>query len=200
MPFVAMLSDDNSCLRQSNVWRSATAEQSNVLDREVREPRELLLYHNCLLRFTVNIGSIAQGQLCVLGDVPRQNEASVLVYLSPSNDIAFDARFFEEQRHRHWKAVRVSRVDGFSINNKTNSLRRTQFQLVNYVALTVHKLMGDTFGSLSTCIYLNSQYALWLPAQVYVIVSRVRHLKNLTFVGSRYEFVSSINVRFIDYV
>ena len=46
--------------------------------------------------------------------------------------------------------------------------------------------MGDTFEKLATSISAtDSSYALWLTSQVFVIVSRVKQSKNITFVGNK---------------
>ena len=46
--------------------------------------------------------------------------------------------------------------------------------------------MGDTFDKLATSISAtDSSYALRMTSQVFVIVSRVKQLKNLTFVGDK---------------
>ena len=43
---------------------------------------------------------------------------------------------------------------------------------MNNVAMTVHKLMGDTFDKLATSISAtDSSYALWMTSQVFVIES-----------------------------
>ena len=64
---------------------------------------------------------------------------------------------------------------------------------MNFVATTTHKLMGDTFDKLATSISsTDSSYALWMTSQVFVIVSRVKQLKNLTFVGNKTSTLRSI--------
>ena len=68
---------------------------------------------------------------------------------------------------------------------------------MNFVAMTTHKLMGDTFVKLATQISkTDSDYALWMTAQVFVIVSRVKELKNLTFVGGKTQTLDAIRTVF----
>ena len=68
----------------------------------------------------------------------------------------------------------------------STTVRRTQLPVTNYVALTIHKLMGDTFGNLTTQIsFTESKYNLWMASQLYVIMSRVKKLQNITFVGPK---------------
>ena len=53
--------------------------------------------------------------------------------------------------------------------------------------------MGDTFEKLATSISAtDSSYALWMTSQVFVIVRRVKQLKNLTFVGNKKATLSAI--------
>ena len=69
--------------------------------------------------------------------------------------------------------------------------------MVNFVAMTSHKLMGDTFVKLATSISeTDSSYALWMTSQVFVIVSRVKQLKNLTFVGDKSATLNAIKALF----
>ena len=67
------------------------------------------------------------------------------------------------------------------------SVRRTQIPVTNYVSLTCHKLMGDTFPKIATQLSVEEKkYTLWLASQLYVIISRVRDLRNVIFVGDVY--------------
>ena len=71
--------------------------------------------------------------------------------------------------------------------------RRNQYPLKNYVAATCHKIMGDTLTEACTKISDTEKiYRLWQSEQVYVIVSRVRSLKDLTFVGSMTDTMNAI--------
>ena len=68
---------------------------------------------------------------------------------------------------------------------------------MNFVALTTHNLMGDTFDKLATSISATDKsYALWMTAQNFVIVSRVKQLKKLTFVGDKTATLSAIKTLF----
>ncbi len=71
--------------------------------------------------------------------------------------------------------------------------RRCQFPLSNYVALAIHKLMGNTFNQLETSIKQGDKmYSIWLTSQLYVILSRVHYLRNVTFVGLESETLAKI--------
>ena len=54
------------------------------------------------------------------------------------------------------------------------------------MAANCHRLLGDEFPRIATAISVTeSKYALWLPAQVFVIGSRVSALNCITFVGHK---------------
>ena len=91
----------------------------------------------------------------------------------------------EHEEYLNWRTMTLSKQTGFVQPFKKNSIRRCQMPLMNNVAMTTHKLMGDTFDKLATSISaMASSYALWMTSQVFVTVSRVKQLKNLTFVGN----------------
>ena len=53
--------------------------------------------------------------------------------------------------------------------------------------------MGDTFRYLATAIsQAEKKYSLWLISQLYVILSRVRYLKDLFFVGNKVQTLNTI--------
>ena len=64
------------------------------------------------------------------------------------------------------------------------------------VAMTTHKLMGDTFDKLATLISeTDSSYAFRMTSHVFVIVSRVKQL-NLTFGGDKTATLDAIKSLF----
>ena len=90
----------------------------------------------------------------------------------------------EQEEYLNWKSVTLRRQTGFVQPFRKN--RRNQLPVMNFVAMTSQKLMGDTFDKLVTSISAsNTSYALWVTSYVFVIVSRVKQLKNLTFVGDK---------------
>ena len=59
--------------------------------------------------------------------------------------------------------------------------------------MTIHKAMGETIGKVVTRIsFSEKQYCLWQREQLYVIVSRVRKMQDITFVGEASETLSAI--------
>ncbi len=156
---------------------------TSILNRESREPAQLVVYDGCVLRITRNFPNVPQGSLCVV----NFNESSVnslSAYCAPSPSDVTESNI-ESEVYRTWTHLRIRKLPGFIVNHANCLIRRTQFPVCNYIALTIHKLMGDTFESLATSIsVVEKKYSLWLTSQLYVILSRVQHLRQLIFVGN----------------
>ena len=149
-----------------------------------REPRKLLLHEHCLLRLTVNMSNLSQGQVAVLAELPSSSGGSIVAYVAPTNSFLWD-NLMEQELFKEWPKIRIQKITSFS-KSWVSSLRRTQLPFTNYVASTCHKLMGDTFDKIATQISLTeADYCLRLASQLYVIVSRVKQLCNVHFVGLR---------------
>ncbi len=137
-----------------------------------------------MLRLTQNFDNVVQGQIGVaIYDQCSLN--AVRVALAP-NPQAVTSGVLLSRSYLSWPVVTLRRRPGFVLTFRGLSVRRTQFPASNYVALTVHKLMGDTFVRLATAISsVETKYTVWLPSQIYVILSRVHELRNLVFVGPK---------------
>ena len=161
------------------------------MNSESTEYDEILFYPKAVYRATRNLPEIQQGQLCVL-DFDSVQPDSVDVYVANTlDDVNEDT--IRDNVFRSWKKTKVRCSPGYMHNWKGNSIRRIQFPLANYVALTIHKLMGDTFTLLASAISASdTEYALWLISQLYVLISRVRSLHQLFFVGKKCETLFAI--------
>ena len=159
------------------------------LNRLCLEPRKLFCYENALLRGTCNIPNlnVSQGQMCVFKSFDGSKKIEVIVAspgvrkIPSSNEIGQHG--FNENG---WFEIVLHKQAGFVHSFKGSSLRRTQFPLKNFMAMTIHKAMGETIGKVVTKIdCFEAEYCLWEKEQLYVLVSRVQNLKDLTFVGDR---------------
>ena len=172
---------EEMCSSKSHVWRPADNSATAFLNKNSGEPESLVLYDQTILRFTKNIENAAQGDLFIL-DYQNSNSTTLCLFKSP-NPHAVTKECLQSGAFREWQKFTISKTTGFVFQTNDGSVRRVQFPFCNYVALTVHKLMGDTFASLATSISATeSKYSLWLTSQIYVIVSRVRTLSSLHFV------------------
>ena len=184
--FVEVVAQDEMCPRLSNSWIPADQHTSEYLDNHCREPQKVILTENCLLRLTVNTESLCQGQILILAEMPSSAEKSIVVYVAPNLEAVSDASLFTLSKFNSWQKTRINTTIGFVFAKGDVSVRRTQLPVSNYVALTCHKLMGDTFVKIATQVSLiDRKYSLWMASQLYVIISRVNDLKNITFVGCR---------------
>ena len=180
---------DEICLSKSSVWNLTNSRQvSNYLSDKVNEPEKLIIYKKALVRVTVNLESeqLSQGQVGVVHEVPTGDSVTIHIPDTSGGDFDITPAMLEHEEYLNWRTVTLSKQTGFVQPFKKNSIRRCQIPLMNNVAMTTHKLMGDTFDKLATSISAtDSSYALWMTSQVFVIVSRVKQLKNLTFVGNK---------------
>ena len=182
---------DEMSLPNSHVWRAADSATSSYLTSQVREPPELLLYESAIVRVTANMRDICQGSLCVVNFL-QSNSTSIHLFKAPSPE-AMTPDALHDRLYLQWPTTSVSRTTGFTQSFRGNSCRRRQFPLSNYVASNCHRLLGDTFPRLATAVSSNqSEFSLWLPSQVFVILSRVRHLNQLYFVGDQMSTLNAL--------
>ena len=182
-PFFVSKSVDEMCVTKSHVWRAADVTATKYLKKNCREPEMLIVYPKAVLRLTRNLETSSQGDLCVV-DFQRSNDTSIHLFKAP-NPQAITKDVLNNNNFQLWQQITVHKTSGYVFVTNDASFRRKQFPLCNYIALTIHKLMGDTFHSLVTSISsFETMYSLWLTSQIYVIISRVRTLSSLHFVGS----------------
>ena len=183
---ISIEAEDEMCVTKSSSWIPAAEEVKNFLDNEVREPRSLLLHEHCLLRITRNLEKLSQGQVCILAAVPQQNDRSILVFVPLDSSCLSDDNLWSEKTFLHWPTKRLYKTLGFVISYKNWTIRRKQYPVLNNAAMTCHKLMGDTFLNIASKLSVSDDaYSLWMASQLYVIVSRVKNLSNVIFVGSK---------------
>ena len=190
-------STDEVSRRGQNLW-SKTEDVNCItyLNRNCLEPNSLLIYEGAPMRITRNIQDllVTQGQLCVIRQVPDADSTSLDLFVAPPcvrnlPPVQPDgSRNFELSG---WRTVSVRRMEGLSQNFRNHSsLRRTQFPLKPFQASTIHKCIGDDVPLLATQIATTDpierkMFKLWEKNQLLVLVSRVKELKDLTFVGSK---------------
>ena len=139
--------------------------------------------------------NISQGQVAIIHELPTQSNALHL-YIPPWNvdSTNITPETIASEFYLAWRKITVYKTQGFIQYYKSNSVRRIQYPLMNFVAMTVHKLMGDTLSKLATSISMwDATYSLWLVSQLFVIISRVKQLHNLTFVGCKRATLAAIH-------
>ena len=197
-PFLIVGATDEVCLAKSSSWNKTTSQEIKaLLDKRVNEPHQLVLYKGALVRITVNMEdlNISQGQVAIIHELPTQSNALHL-YIPPWNidSTNITPETISSELYLAWRKITVYKTQGFIQYYKSNSVRRIQYPLMNFVAMTVHKLMGDTLSKLATSISMwDATYSLWLVSQLFVIISRVKELHNLTFVGCKRATLAAIH-------
>ena len=184
--YIEIVAIDEMCSHMSSHWQDATKEAVNFLNKECDEPKRLTLKKHCILRITKNTDDLSQGNVCILAELPNCNDSSITVFVAPHVDDVMDPDLFVNKNFLNWKQAKLHKSVGFCMAMEKVTVRRTQMPVTNYVALTVHKLMGDTFYKLATQVSVSEQkFTLWMGSQLYVILSRVQDLSNITFVGQK---------------
>ena len=176
---------DEMCVSSTDNWTEASPSTSKFLNKKCLEPQSLFLYPGAILRLTVNMPSISayQGQLCVLLSLDTIENGSVTIALAPAGCRSIPPLAVIKNK---WRCLVIGKETGvtYRFNHKT-VCRRIQFPLKLFVASTIHKTMGETLPMVATQIVGSKDFALWLPEQLYVVMSRVRSLNQVTFVGSK---------------
>ncbi|XP_047738244.1 uncharacterized protein LOC125177549 [Hyalella azteca] len=175
-------------------WMNASAAISKQLDKECKEPHEILLFCRQIVRLTYNnsaptarIPKFSQGQLAVLLELPDLNlprhAQRITIKLVPPGVrvVSVDALPNE------WPVFAIARR--FTIPQKIqvhmSKARREQWPFTYFVCTTVHRSIGETLPKLATQISEdNSMFRLWDKNQLLVILSRVQSLDDLLFVGN----------------
>ena len=195
MKFFAYAIDHYTTTGTTN-WKPGNLTTTKLLNSRALEPQKLILYQFAPLRLTVkNLSEgYTQGQLCLVKSIPSNSHSMLEVYLSPYGNRDFPAdpstfHFIENG----WKIVKLYPTLGHVFGAFGMSVRRTQYPVKHFFAATIHKTMGETLhGVITKVSLLERKYSLWEKEQIYVLVSRVRSLSNVTFVGEKCDTLEAI--------
>ena len=181
-----------------NRWHETTDRNVKfVLNKVTLEQETLNLYKGACMRLTRNFcNGACQGQLCVVREIPNGEVLSL--WLAPAGCRNLPPvsksgeRMFESNG---WTAFEVKKSFGLiKIFSSTYSIRRKQFPVKSFEASTIHKCIGDDVESIATQISDTSGgYMLWERNQLLVLMSRVRQLSDITFVGNRRDNLLAIS-------
>ena len=167
----------------------ATEDVIKQLNKTIREPEILTVTEEQLLRFTVNSNNFSQGQVCKVKNIIfNGNEAEALeVLIAKPGTMEFD----EGSKIHHIKPIYTRTID---IQRPWVKARRKQLPLDNADVTTIHKAIGQTHLGVATKISLSDEaYHLWERPMFLVIVSRVRRLEDLLFVGEKNDIMNCID-------
>ena len=185
---------DKSRLPTEQEWAPASEHTVSQLDRKCAESKSLVIVQNSVMALTYNNNRRApnrpifsQGQLVVVtgwenADAP---ESLVVVGRLVPPGVVHRAGVIPD----NWQHIRVTRRNTPSITlgtRYTSLAMRNQIPLRQHICMTLHRTLGETCEAIATEIgEKSSKFGLWEREQLLVLVSRVRSLDNLTFVGDR---------------
>ena len=183
--FYESASIDEMCVSSTDNWTEASVTACKFLKKKCLEPQSLFLYPGAILRLTVNKPSLSayQSQICVLLSLDTIESGTVTVAVAPAGCRTIPPL---SVIRKTWRCVVIGKETGvaFRLNHKT-VCRRIQFPLKLFVASTIHKTMSETLPMVATQIVGSKDFALWLLEQLYVVMSRVRSLNQVPFVGTK---------------
>ena len=147
--------------RHLGVWQDG-ANLAGRLERLVQEPQMLMLYEGALLRFTAcnYIKRQWQGQLCILRTMPAAARAPFTVWAAPpgvrTTPTPHPVTGLVDYVAAGFYATSVTFRQGHEHRIGSVFYRRNQYSVKNFVAATVHKVMGDTLPGIATKVIIIS--------------------------------------------
>jgi hypothetical protein len=186
-----------------NSWAKGDSRAVRKLNQSVAEPSELFLYEGAILRLTYNNSSqqpsFSQGQLCIIKQIKFKSNnhddiPEVLAKLYPPGVRHQD---LTQGIPDSWSDLKL--VPHYTmpvlIGYPAMKARRKQFPLANFGSGTIHKNIGETCQFVATKIsVIDKDYSIWDPALFLTIVSRVKNLDNLLFVGTQEDTCAAITI------
>ena len=192
------VSIDEVSRKGHNIWtKTNDSSISNFLSKTCLEPEKLLFYVGAPMRLTRNDAELGfcQGQLCVVKELPQIENTTITLYVAPPcvRELPqVNARGVRDYETNNWKTVKVRKIEGMPQFHKSRafSVRRIQYPLKPFEASTIHKCIGDDVPFLATQIASSNpiekkMFKLWEKNQLLVILSRVKQLKHITFIGPK---------------
>ncbi|MHA7927462.1 MAG: GIY-YIG nuclease family protein [Marinobacter sp.] len=172
--------------------RTAREPTIEFLNRKARQSQELVFAPWTPFVITFNDTrnqKFFHGELCMLfDDIPSQEDIDafvpIVVYRAPPgvDRIPDRSQSLADLLAKGWTPIRIGKQPNrkYSIRNHNIVAYREQYGLRHHVASTIHSLMGSTVSKLVTRINMGD---IWEAAQVIVLLSRVRHARDLFFIG-----------------
>ena len=176
-------------------WQLASESTRLILDKKLKEPRELLFFIGAFYEFTYNDdGKFSQSQIGLLMNLPDQetvnNFRKIPIYVAPPGikDMEYDpTKTIEQYVEEGWERqlVGTSPERTQSIPGSLRAQRR-QYGIKHRLTATIHASMGDTLNKVAMEISdVEHDYKIWEKEQVIVATSRTKLGKDTIFVGDK---------------
>lgn len=186
-------------------WKPASIPTQNSLNNRLKRKQQLMFYPKAKYEFTYNDEKLGfmQGQLAYLLDLPDAadiaNNKPILLYASPPGCKYYPQGTVSADMLNQlgWYGVNVpySTSQAEQISSGIQA-KRSQYGLRPRVASTIHAAMGSTLPSVVTSLVpingSTSDFGLWDPAQVVVLLSRTQFAKDIYFIGNASDTVKSL--------
>ena len=182
-PYILANSRDTQIMRGANGDFTPANEQSiRALNKELREPSELILFSGGVYELTVNDMNrgFSQSQTAFLLELPSiddvQNHAGIQMWIAPpaACTTAFDMDNLptnEELSNAGWKHTFVGCAPERDVNVRGGMrARRMQYSLKHIGATTINKSMGSTLPH-GIAVEISKKYSPWEAGQVVVLLS-----------------------------
>ena len=198
VPNVKVESKDFVRSNDSSPWQEleATDAIKDLIDKRVSEKKEIQIFVNKVYQLTFNNKKatkdrpiFSQGQLILIKELPditmRHEDQRIVGKLLPAGVRILNVEDKEDDPTWQNIVLKKERSHQISIGKKYQMrARRLQFPLRHFVCSTIHRIIGDTCPRLAIKISRKEdKYGLWDPEQFLVVVSRVKNLGDLTFIG-----------------
>ena len=174
-------------------FQQASLYTSNSLDRQVKEPRKLVLYPGGRYQITYNKPNVfSNSQLAILFELPPQqtldakNPIPLIVAPPGCRFIPDGSSTRQDLEAMGWVEKFVGCPSANQVQNTSGRMRarRRQYGLRHHVGSTIHGIMGQTLNCLITRIERGDKthkYALWMASQVVVLLSRTKKGRDTFF-------------------
>lgn len=164
------------------------------LDREMKEPRELVLFPGGVYECTINDRhkGFSQSQLALLIDLPSEEDVNskheIKMWIAPpaTGQISFDRRQLPSRAYLEslgWKEVFVGCTPERDVNVRGGLVgRRFQYSLKHIGATTINKSQGATLPY-GIAVEISEDYSPWESGQIVVAISRTESSAYTIIVG-----------------
>ncbi|MDB4430362.1 GIY-YIG nuclease family protein [bacterium] len=193
------ISRDVQKAQQTNTdsYRQASEQSVKTLNKELKEPSELVLFAGGVYECTINdpSGRFCYSQLAFMLDLPSRDDVinfnSIAMWIAPGGlqHIEYDQNNMPTRQQlldAEWKEVRIGCASERLVSVRGGlQAKRLQYALKHIGAVTINKSQGATLPA-GLAVEITEEYSPWESGQIVVLSSR-------TTIGSRTLVVGNKN-------
>ena len=175
-------------------YNNASASTIKSLNKELKEPSEIVLFSGGIYECTINDtrGRFNQSQLAFMVDLPSQENVdrfeAISLWIAPPGTqfIQFhhhNIPDIDELNEKGWHQVSIGVTPEKIINARGGlQAKRLQYSLKHIGAITINKSQGETLP-MGIAVKVTKQYSPWEKGQIVVALSRTTNSKMTIIVG-----------------